>query len=324
MSETPASRLLALLEMLQARPTATGAELAEALGVTERTLRRYVQRLVDMGIPVRSERGPYGGYRLQRGYRLPPLMLSPDEAVAISLGLAIAEPMGLGTATPAAAGALAKLQRVLPDALRDRVRVMSDVLGVVPPRTAPEGIAPGVLADLSAAAGDRCRARITHRAGGRRGAVERDVDPYGVVLSAGRWYLVGHDHLREALRTFRVDRISKVAVLRERFRPPEDFDAVAHLIDSLASVPYPLTVEAVLAVDVERARRLVPPTIATVTPHDDGALLRVGADTPRWAAHYLLSLGVPFALVGPEEVRGALRDLAAELLRIADAPPPAG
>ena len=103
MVETPAARLFSLLEVLQARPSATGAELAEALGVTQRTLRRYVQRLVDLGIPVDSERGPYGGYRLRPRFRLPPLMLTADEAVAVTLGLVVGQRLGVGAAVPAAA-----------------------------------------------------------------------------------------------------------------------------------------------------------------------------------------------------------------------------
>jgi predicted DNA-binding transcriptional regulator YafY len=316
MAETPASRLLALLELLQSRPSATGAELAAALGVTARTVRRYVDRLVDLGIPVDSERGPYGGYRLRPRYRLPPLMLTPDEAVAVTLGLVVARPLGVGTAVPAAASALAKLQRALPDALRDRVRALGQSLGVVLPRHEVAGVDAQVLATLGSAAGERRQVRFVHRSirGEER---ERTVDPYGVVFDAGRWYLVGYDHLRGALRTFRVDRIRDVSETGERCTPPEGFDPVEHLVQALATVPYPWTVAAVLRTDLAEARRLVPPTIGTIEPHPEGALLSIGADSPQWAARYLVSLGVPFTVLEPDAVREALRDLAATITAIA-------
>ncbi|MGH3665487.1 MAG: helix-turn-helix transcriptional regulator [Egibacteraceae bacterium] len=317
MAETPAARLLALLELLQARPSAGGAELAEALGVTQRSLRRYVQRLVDLGIPVDSERGPYGGYRLRPRYRLPPLMLTPDEAVAVTLGLLVARPLGVGTAVPAAAGALAKLQRVLPDALRDRVRALGDALGFVLPTARAAEVDPLLLSDLGAAAGQRRRVAFTHRS--PRGTdTARTVDPFGVVFHAGRWYLVGHDHLRADVRTFRVDRVRDVSLTGERFTPPEGFDAVEHLVRSLAAVPYRWDIEVVLHVDVVQARRLVAPTVGTVESHVDGALLRIGADSPQWAARHLVWLGVPFTVRGPDQLRDALRDLAAQLAAVAD------
>ncbi|HUH08200.1 MAG TPA: YafY family protein [Egibacteraceae bacterium] len=317
MAETPAARLLRLLEVLQARPSSTGAELAESLGVTQRSVRRYVQRLVDLGIPVDSERGPYGGYRLRPRYRLPPLMLTADEAVAVTLGLLVARPLGVGTAVPATAGALAKLERTLPDELRGRVRALSDALGVVLPTWTPAEIDAQVLSSLGAAAGRHRQVEFTHQAPG--GAdTQRTVDPYGIVLHTGRWYLVGHDQLRADLRTFRIDRIRGVAETGERFRPPEGFDAVEQLTRSLASIPFGWDVRAVLHIDLDRARELVPPTVATIEAHPDGALLRVGADSPEWAARYLARLGVRFTVLGPDEVRDALRALAAELADAAD------
>jgi predicted DNA-binding transcriptional regulator YafY len=170
-----------------------------------------------------------------------------------------------------------------------------------------------------AAAGAGRRVRLTHRSP-RGTETTRAVDPYGVVFHAGRWYVVGHDHLRGAVRTFRVDRIRDVGETGERFRRPEDFDAVEHLVRSLAAVPYPWEVEVVLHVDVDRARRLVPPTVGTVDEHPDGARLRVGAASLEWAARHLVWLAAPFTVVRPPELRDALRDLAAELAAQADTP----
>lgn len=318
MTETPAARLLALLELLQARPSASGAELAEALGVTPRSLRRYIQRLVDLGIPVDSERGPYGGYRLRPGYRLPPLMLSPDEAVAVTLGLLMAGRLGVRTAEQAATSALAKLQRVLPDAVRGRVRALEGALDAVPPTARAAAVDPDTLSALATAADSAHEVTLVHHAADG-GETRRMVNPYGVVFHAGRWYLVGHDHLRDDLRTFRVDRIRSVTPGGGRFARPADFDAVTHLVRSLAGVPYEWDVEVVLHTTLDVARRLVPPTVGTLEAHPDGALLRIGAVSPDWAARHLTALGVAFTVRRPDELRAALRRLADELRATADA-----
>jgi predicted DNA-binding transcriptional regulator YafY len=311
MAETPAARLLALLELLQSRPSASGAELAEALGVTDRSLRRYVQRLVDLGIPVESERGPYGGYRLRPGYRLPPLMLTADEAVAVTLGLALTRARGVGAA-PAATSALAKVQRVLPAEVSERVRALGDALGVVVPASTATEADPRQLAELGAAAGRGRTVRFLHRPPSGE-PLPRTVDPYGVVFHAGRWYVVGRDHDRAALRTFRIDRIEDVVPTGGRFRQPDGFDAVGHLVASLATVPYPVSVEVVLHTDLLTARRLVPATVGVLEPHAEGVLARIGAVSAESAARHLAMLDVGFHVLAPDEVRAALRALGAAL-----------
>ncbi len=188
---------------------------------------------------------------------------------------------------------------------------------VVPPQRAAD-VDLSVLADLGAAAGLRRRVRFVHRSAGGSDR-QRSVDPYGVVFHAGRWYLVGHDHLRADLRTFRLDRLRDVTTTGERFTPPDDFDPVAHLVRSLAEVPYGWDVEVVLHIDIEAARRLIAPTVGTIEPHPQGALLRVGAESPQSAARHLVMMGVPFTVIHPDEVRQALRDLAAEALKAATA-----
>lgn len=309
MATTPAGRLLLLLEMLQARPSASGAELARALGVTERTLRRYVGRLVDLGIPIASERGPYGGYRLRPHHRLPPLMLTADEAVAVTVGLLLGARLGVTAAVPAASGALAKLLRVLPDAVRERVAALQEGVAVVAPSPLDDVVDATVLSELGAAAGLGRRVRFTHRS--QHGtSMRREVDPYGVVFSARRWYLVGHDHLRADIRTFRLDRIADVETTRERFRTPDGFDAAGHLVHSLATTPYGIDVEVVLHVEMQRARALVAPTVGQLEAHPQGTLLRVGAESPASAARHLIAMGVDFTVVSPDAVRASLRELA--------------
>src|SRR5690349_6876803 len=196
---SPATRLLAALEIMQARSSVTATELARRLAVEPRSVRRYVMMLQDLGIPVEATRGRYGGYRLRPGFKLPPLMLSDDEALAVTLGLLAAQGLGLGGAEPAVDGALAKIERVLALALRERVR----------------GLREDWVSLFSAAAhnGQRVRMRYGPREGEES---ERALDPYGLVYRAGRWYVVGYCHLRRAVRVFRLDRVLAAAPTDDR------------------------------------------------------------------------------------------------------------
>src|SRR5438132_2315832 len=183
----PLTRLLTLLELLQAYRRLSAGELARRLEVAPRTVRRYVSTLQEMGIPVDAETGRHGGYHLRPGYKLPPLMLTDDEALAVVLGLVAARRLGLVAASSAVEGALAKLDRVLPDALRDRVRGTQETVGFGLTARAETGdrFAVGVLLTLGAAAHDHRQVRLNYRA--RNGqTTERTVDPYGVAFQSGR------------------------------------------------------------------------------------------------------------------------------------------
>ncbi|GIH64719.1 helix-turn-helix transcriptional regulator [Microbispora siamensis] len=306
------NRVLALLELLQARPGLTGAELAERLEVDVRSVRRYMRRLEDLGIPVEAERGRYGGYRLMPGYRLPPLMLTGDEATAVVLGLLAGRRAGLTVGEGAAESALAKIQRVLPDALRDRVGAVEDMVGLTTRSAATARPSGTTLLTLADAARRRLRVRLAYRS--YRGQdSERTVDPYGLVFHSGRWYLTGHDHRRGEVRTFRLDRIGRAETTEEEFPAPGEFDAVAHVIASLASVPYRYEVEVVLATTMEEARRRIPPTVAALAPADGGVRMTGRAERLDGMAQVLAGLGVPFTVVGPPELREEVRALARRL-----------
>ncbi|MEV4461510.1 YafY family protein [Microbispora sp. NPDC049633] len=310
------NRVLAFLELLQARPGLTGPELAERLEVDVRSVRRYVRRLEDLGIPVQAERGRYGGYRLMPGYRLPPLMLTGDEAVAVVLGLLAGRRANLTVGEGAAESALAKIRRVLPDALRDRVGAVEDMVGLTSrsARSAAVALRPSgaTLLTLADAARRRRRVRLAYRS--YRGEnSERTVDPYGLVFHAGRWYLTGHDHRRGEVRTFRIDRIGQVAATEEEFPAPGEFDPVAHVMESLAGVPYRHEIEVVLATTMEEARRRIPPTVAALAPADGGVRVTGRAERLDGMAQMLAGLGVPFTVVGPPELREEVRALARRL-----------
>ncbi|MCA2214659.1 helix-turn-helix transcriptional regulator [Jidongwangia harbinensis] len=317
----PASRVLAMLELLQAHRHLTGPDLAGRLGVDERTVRRYAGTLADLGIPVTTVRGRYGGYRLLPGFKLPPLMFTDDEAVAVLLGLVAAERLGLSTEAPAAAAAAAKISRVLPRPLAERLAALRGSLGFTlrdrpppAPGSAAEHAPPdtGTLLTVGAATRARERLAVTYRSW-RGPTTERDVDPYGVVFHAGRWYLVGHDHRSGEVRSLRVDRIAAARPTAARFTPPPDFDPVAHLRGQLAGLPWTWEVEVLVEADLAELRARVPASVGDLAEADGGVRLRCRAQSLPGMAQLLAGLGHPFTVVGPAELRDAVADLAGRL-----------
>ncbi|WP_406197008.1 YafY family transcriptional regulator [Kitasatospora sp. NBC_01560] len=309
----PVSRVLALLELLQARPGLTGAELADRLGVDERTVRRYVARLADLGIPVRADRGRYGGYRLLPGFRLPPLMLTGDEAASVVLGLLAGQRSGLSVGEQAAESALAKIQRVLPQPLRERVDAVEQTLGLTSAPAAGPSPAAAALFTLAEAARRRRRVHLAYR--DRRGEpTEREFDPYGLVFHGARWYTTGLDHRSGEQRTFRLDRIGAAELREARFDPPEGFDPVRQVVESLAAAPWTHEVEVLLTTTLAEARQRIPPSAGTVTAAADGrVLLRARAQNLDGMAVMLAGLGHPFTVLRPDALRDELRALAARL-----------
>ncbi|MGH3086562.1 MAG: helix-turn-helix transcriptional regulator, partial [Rubrobacteraceae bacterium] len=174
-----------MLELLQARGRIGAPELARRLEVGERTIRRYAVMLQEMGVPVEGERGRYGAYKLRPGYRLPPMMFTEDEALALALSLLAARRLGLSGAAPAVEGALAKLERVMPESLGGRVRELQETISLAVASPATQVRSESLLT-LAAAVGERNRVRMRYRAGERE--TEREVDPYGVMNREGFWY----------------------------------------------------------------------------------------------------------------------------------------
>ena len=224
----PATRLLTMLEVLQTRGTVSGRELAERLEVDPRTVRRYAVKLEELGIPVETERGPYGGYRLRPGFKLPPLMLTDDEATAVVLGLMVSRQTGISTAGSAVDEALAKILRVLPTELRDRVGALEGSLGWTWRPREPQPPATEVVLTLASAIRRKRRALIRYATPGRK-ETDRIVAPYGLVFHAAKWYLAADDGRSGEIRTFRVDRVRSAGLRAERASPPEGFDPVEHV-----------------------------------------------------------------------------------------------
>jgi predicted DNA-binding transcriptional regulator YafY len=312
--DTSFGRLLTLLELLQAYRRLSARDIAQRLGVDVRTVRRYVAGLQEMGIPVEGERGAAGGYRLRPGFRLPPLMFTNEEALAVVVGLLAAQRLGFLQQGTAVQGAMAKLDRVLPDQLRGRVRSAQSSLAL--PEMSPRGSAdPALVLALSAAAGDGLRAKLRYRAGDGR-VTERLLDPYGVAFQSGAWYVAGWDHLRTDLRTLRLDRILDCQVTTETFKRPRDFDVTAHVQSAIATVPWRWEAEVLLETNLRTARRRVPPTVGILAERPDGVLLRIGADQLGWIARFLAGLDLPFTVVRPEELKAALAELGQRLMQV--------
>jgi predicted DNA-binding transcriptional regulator YafY len=310
---TPTARLLELLELLQAQPLLTGREIADRLGVDRRTARRYVAALQDLGIPIEGQRGVGGGYRIRPGFRLPPLMLTDDEAVVVALGTLAAGRLGLTSSAESVDGALAKIHRVLPDALRRRVEALEETLDFTSSARQGAPVKGETVLVLADAIRRRRRLRMTYRAfSGEQ--TRRELSPHGLVVHSGRWYLAGYDHLREDLRTFRVDRMLRLRVLDEPADlPPEGFDAVGYVSTSLARVPWGWDVEVTLDLPLEEAVRRVPATLAELVDEDGTTVLRMRADSLDWAANVLARLGCLFSIRKPEELRSSIRALADRL-----------
>ncbi len=309
---SPTSRLLELLELLQAWPLTTGREIADRLGIDARTVRRYVGVLRELGIPIEGQRGVGGGYRIRPGYRLPPLMLGDDEAVAVVLGLLATRESDRDGASDAVAGALAKINRVLPSTLRRQVEALEETLDFTASRGSACSDAALVLL-LADAVRRRRRLHTAYRSFSGEES-ERELSPYGLVVHSGCWYIVAHDHKRDDLRTFRVDRMWRTALAEGAFVPsPDGFDAVAHLTRSLASVPARWQIEVLLDMPVDEAVRRIPAALAELVDDPGGTLLRTRVNSLDWMATVLAGLGCSFTIGRPEELRASVRSLAKRL-----------
>jgi predicted DNA-binding transcriptional regulator YafY len=307
----PTTRLLTVLELLQSRGQMSSTELAERLEVDARTVRRYIMLLQDIGIPIEAEMGRHGGYALRPGFKLPPMMFTNDEALALILGLLAVRGLGLTTPSAAIEGATAKLYRVLPEALRDPIQAMQNALVFDVP-VPNQWVQASVLVELGQAVHDAYQVRMVYQKDDE--LTERTVDPYGLVNHEGTWYLIGYCHLREGIPNFRLDRIAQVERLPETFTPPPDFDALAYLIQSIQTIPDDWDVEIILKTSHEKAAQAIPIGFGKLEPHSDGVLFRTSVDNLDWFARYLVGLGFPVTVCQPPELRAAFERLSEEIL----------
>ena len=307
----PTGRVLTLLELLQSGGTRTVAELADRLGVEGRTVRRYVDHLIDLDVPVESVRGRYGGYRLAAGFRMPPLMLGDDEALAVLLGLIAGRRSGLMTsAGTASETAAAKIRRVLPK--RVAVKLESVLESLAFTDQSGEVDAPNTDVLLTIADAVRHRRPISIRYTARDGRrTERTLHPYGIVAHSGRWYVTGEDpELGDGGedRTFRLDRIADARTLPGSFEPPSDLDSAQRVLSGFATADYRYEVVLRVRGTPERIRARIPASVATVTEaadgNDDGWLrVEIHAESLEWLPPLLAALDLPFVIERPDELR---------------------
>ena len=301
--------MLAFLELLQSRPVVDGRAAATDLGVTERTIRRYAVALHDIGIPVEGQPGVGGGYRLRAGTRLPPLMLSDDEATAVAFGLVIAERRGI-----TAGDALAKITRVLPERLARRIERLRDEVSLLgEPESAPPASSETLLVIAEAV---RRRRSLEIRYVRRDGTPStRVIEPLGLVARRGRWYVPARDRASSELRTFRADRIGR-AIIGEPAAPPEPgFDPAAHVVRMFARFPWEWRIVVHFDAPLEDISKRVPATIAELSAEGDGTRLEMGADSLEWASGLLAGIGADFRIIRPDELRRHLAELGRRLAR---------
>jgi predicted DNA-binding transcriptional regulator YafY len=312
----PIMRVLTVLEILQARDHVTGAELAARLEVDLRTVQRYIVRLKDLHIPVDSSPGVGGAYRLRPGFRLPPLLLTNEEAFALSLGLRALRQIGLSAFAPATEGALAKLGRVLPDSLRESIRTVEDVVAIEP---GPWVVSTSVESLIRAASAIRTGKRIRFAYQSHDGAAShRQIEPYAVMHTDGRWYLIGHCLTRKALRTFRLDRVSDLEVCAAGFRRPAGFDARRYLEERMPFIQSDYQIDVWIDMPIEEAERIFVPMRVLAEEREGGTRLRCGRDRLEMFAAMLLSMGRRIVVHSPAEMRDTFRRLARQAMEIAD------
>ncbi|WP_067139632.1 helix-turn-helix transcriptional regulator [Microtetraspora malaysiensis] len=313
--EGTTERVLRLLALLQRRPSWTAAELAAELGVTDRCVRRDVERLRALGYPVHAMAGVGGGYQLGAGTRLPPLLFDDEEAIATAVSLRLAAGGTVAGAGEAALRALAKLDQVMPPRLRAEVRAVYGATETL--------VGPGVEIDaellMTLARACRDAVRVRFRYAGRGGEErERTVEPVRMVTTGRRWYLMARDVDRDDWRTFRLDRMRDVAATTWRFRTTEHPDPVAYVQRSVTEAPYRYLARVRVRARPERVRELVPPQVGRVEGDRDGwCVLVVGGEDLNWLAIRVAGLGFEAEVLEPPELREAAALLAGRLAAMA-------
>jgi len=304
---SPTARALRVLEILSTRPGATADELAERLGVTERAARRYVGILREAGIPVESARGPYGGYRLGRGTRLPPVVFTQDEAVGLVMAVLDGQPSATDV-DDLVGSALGKVIRALPESVGRQAAALREHASAAPDRYSARPD-PATTSALVAAITARRGVLLAYRSESGN-EWEAEVDPWAVIVRCGRWYLLCRSHRSDAIRTYRVDRVCAVRQTAQEFAPPEGLDPVAALEENLGTgweFPTRVLFEAPLAEVAPWIRS----SMGRLEPSGDGCVLVGSTSNPAmYAQEWLASVPFTFRVEGGQELRAAVATLA--------------
>jgi predicted DNA-binding transcriptional regulator YafY len=308
---SPAARALLALELVQDSPGITAERLGDKLGVSDRAARRYVEILREAGIPIESVRGQYGGYRLGRGVRIPPLMFSATEALALVMAVLDGH-HDVGDPTDAVGSALGKIVRVLPEAVAAQVDAVRRTAAPAPDLAAvrPD---PGITSALVQACSNRRRVRIDYRSeAGSEWLTE--VEPWAVVVRHGRWYLLCRSPAKDAQRAYRIDRVRDVQPLDDTFEPPADLDPVAMLEEHLA-VGWEYAVEVVIDAPLETVGRCLPRSLGRLESlESDRTVLTGSTGNPWWYAEQLAAIPGSYRIVGCVELQHTARVIGQRML----------
>lgn len=319
MSETT-GRVLQLLGLLQARRVWTGDELAQRLSVTTRSVRRDVERLRELGYPVAASKGHGGGYRLGAGAALPPLLPDPDEAVAMAVSLRLAASGSVAGVGESALRTLSKLDQVMPARLRSQVAAVHDATVMLAPEATDSLVDPDMLMTLARACRDHEHVGVdyTDRSGK---ATRRRLEPYQLVTTGRRWYLLAHDRDRTDWRSLRLDRMSTVRAMGSTFVPRPAPDAREYVRHSINTAPYRYVARVRYQLPASVVAQHFSPQSATIEPDGaDACVLTAGGDDPEAVVLYLARVGDAFEVLEPPEVRDAARAVG-QRLRRAGGPP---
>ena len=303
-----ATRLITLILILQNKPNQKASDLAGKLGISVRTLHRYFEMLDEMGIPVYAERGPYGGFSLVRGYKLPPLIFSIEEAVAVYMGTNLVSETWGELYRDAAQGAMAKIENILPNEQRDEINWARRSLVTTNLYRADLASLSPIMERLRSAAREHRQISMVYQSQVNSKPGKRKIDPYALMFRAGWWYVVGYCHLRTALRTFRVDRIQKLDILNRTFVIPDDFDIHAYLEKEFKNQP---TVQARLRFIPEAAHMVTGNRSMweSIKENPNGSMdVTLTAPDLHWLASMTLSFANWVIVLEPQELRDMVRD----------------
>jgi predicted DNA-binding transcriptional regulator YafY len=273
--------------------------------------------LQDLGIPIEAERGRNGAYVLSPGFKLPPMMFTNEEALALTIGLSSARRLNLADTDRAIESALAKLERVMPHDLKSRVRALTETITLDLNSASSTPPSETVLSVMSSAAQLQQRVHIRYRPS-QGEETERDFDPYGLTFYLQKWYVVGYCHLRQDLRSFRLDRILQAQELNARFERPEGFDPLSHMMQAIATMPRKYAFELLLKTDIATAQQEVFDVLGVLEPCSEGVIIRGSVEDLDWLARQISIFSFDFVVHEPQELKVELQKHATRLAHLAE------
>ena len=295
----------------------SGSELAGRLEVNIRTLRRYIIMLQDLGIPIEAERGRNGAYVLSPGFKLPPMMFTNEEALALTVGLISARRLNLADTDRAVESAFAKLERVMPLDLKSRVRALSETITLDDSSSSSTPPSETVLSTMSSAAQLQQRVHIRYRPN-QGEETERDFDPFGLTYYLHKWYVVGYCHLRQDLRSFRLDRITQIRLINVNFERPNQFDPLAYIMQAIATLPRKFAFELLLKTDIDTAQKEVFDVLGILEAAPEGVIMRGSVEDLDWLARQISIFSFDFIVREPAELRAELKKHSVKLAELSE------